>query len=123
MKHWDFLGGPGVKTLHSHCRARRVDLWLWNSDPMSGGVDKKINKMMQNLCEQGSTLINFLYHCLYFWHMYIVYYLIKALLLMTLCENKQKPSHFHWVLFLLHASVHTHGKFLSLPSQISAFFP
>ena len=24
---------------------------------MSGGVDKKINKMMQNLCEQGSTLI------------------------------------------------------------------
>ena len=57
MKHWDFLGGPGVKTLHSHCRARRVDLWLWNSDPMSGGVDKKINEMMQNLCEQGSTLI------------------------------------------------------------------
>ena len=40
---------------------------------MSGGVAKKINTMMQNLCEQGSTLIKqFLYYFLYFWHMYTI---------------------------------------------------
>ena len=70
---------------------------------------------MQNVCEQGSTLIKQI--CVfYFWHMYTIYYLIKALLLMTLCENKQRPSHAHWALFLLHASVHIYAKFLSLPS-------
>ena len=32
-EHWDFLGGPLVKTLHLQCRWCRSDPWLGTKDP------------------------------------------------------------------------------------------
>ena len=33
IHHWDFHGGPTVKTPNFHCRGQRFSLWLGNYDP------------------------------------------------------------------------------------------
>ena len=33
IHHWDFHGGPMVKTPRFHCRGQRFSLWLGNYDP------------------------------------------------------------------------------------------
>ena len=42
--HWDFSGGPMVKTLRSQCKGHRFNPWSGNKEPTSCTVRKEGRK-------------------------------------------------------------------------------